>query len=94
MATLTRDKRIETRVTTIQKDLIERAAALRGKTVADFVSTVLQAAAEKVIQDHEVMSLSGKDREAFIEALLNPPAPNAALKGAMKAHNELIRESR
>ncbi|MCE3288874.1 MAG: ribbon-helix-helix protein, partial [Caulobacter sp.] len=32
-----RDERLETRVTADQKRLIERAAALQGRTVTDFV---------------------------------------------------------
>jgi uncharacterized protein (DUF1778 family) len=35
--TRTRAERLETRVTTEQKNLIERAAALQGRSVTDFV---------------------------------------------------------
>ncbi len=38
----TRTQRLEARVTAEQKALIERAAALQGRTVTDFVLTSVQ----------------------------------------------------
>ena len=37
-----RDQRLEARVTPVQKELIERAACVEGRTVTDFVITALQ----------------------------------------------------
>jgi uncharacterized protein (DUF1778 family) len=42
-----RAQRLETRVTLEQKSLIERAAALQGRTVTDFVLTSVQDAARR-----------------------------------------------
>lgn len=41
-----RAERLEARVTAEQKDLIERAATLQGRTVTDFVLTSVQEAAK------------------------------------------------
>ena len=46
----TRAERLETRVTAEQKSLIERAAALQGRTVTDFVLTSVQDAARRAIE--------------------------------------------
>jgi uncharacterized protein (DUF1778 family) len=42
----------------------------------------------------EVMILTGADREAFLEALLNPAPPTDRLVAAMKRHRELVRSAR
>jgi hypothetical protein len=46
----TRAERLEARVTTEQKALIERAAALQGRTVTDFVLTSVQDAARRALR--------------------------------------------
>ena len=71
-------ERLEARITRDQKRIIERAARLRGTSVTDFVVVSAQRAATDTIKDFEMMSLRGKAREAFVNALLNPPAPHAA----------------
>ena len=45
-----RSERLEARVTAEQKALIERAAALQGRTVTDFVLTSVQEAARRAIE--------------------------------------------
>ena len=77
-------ERLETRVTYEQKQLIERAAKLEGRSITDFVLAATQAAARQVIQEHEVLRLTTKDREVFVSALLNPPEPNAKLREAVR----------
>ncbi|HWA09024.1 MAG TPA: DUF1778 domain-containing protein, partial [Opitutaceae bacterium] len=67
-----RGERLETRVTAEQKKLIERAAALQGRTVTDFVLTSVQDAARRAIEEHSQLALSLRDSEAFVDALLNP----------------------
>src|SRR5215470_16004885 len=68
----TRAQRLEARVTAEQKTLIERAAALQGRTVTDFVLTSVQDAARRAIEEHRQLQLSVRDSQAFVEALLNP----------------------
>lgn len=77
-----RAERLETRVTAVQKQLIERAACAQGRTLSDFVATTLQEAARKVIEEARVWDLSEEQQRVFIEALLNPPAPNENLRAA------------
>ena len=84
----TKNARLEARITPEQKDLIERAAAYQGRTVSDFVVGVVQDAARAVIDEHEVLRLSGSQSRAFVEMLLDPPEPNEALEQAAKRYRE------
>jgi uncharacterized protein (DUF1778 family) len=89
-----RDQRLETRVTPGQKELIERAAHVQGRTVTDFVITTLQDAARKVIEDSAVWKLSEDQQKAFVEALMDPPAPNRKLRAAFRRYEKFKALSR
>ena len=81
-----RAQRLETRVTTEQKNLIERAAALQGRTITDFVLTSVQDAARRTIEEHQQFELSVRDSEAFVEALLNPRPINGRLRDTVRRY--------
>ena len=83
-----RAQRLEARVTAEQKRLIERAAALQGRTVTDFVLTSLQDAARRAIEEHREFQLSVRDSEAFVEALLNPKPVNDRLRETIRRYRE------
>lgn len=82
----TRSERLEARVTSEQKDLIERAAAIQGRSVTDFVVSTVQDAAQKAIEDHQRIVLSVQDAEAFVEALLNPQPVNDRLRETIRRY--------
>jgi uncharacterized protein (DUF1778 family) len=75
-----RNERLEARITAEQKLLIEQAAALQGRSVTDFVLTSVQDAARRAIEDHQRLDLTIRDRQAFVEALINPPSVNDRLR--------------
>ena len=81
-----KEERLEARVTPAQKRLIERAAALRGTSVTEFVVASAQEAATTTIKDFDVLQLRDQAREVFINAVLNPPAPNEAVRAAAKRY--------
>jgi uncharacterized protein (DUF1778 family) len=83
-----RAQRLETRITDEQKSLIERAAALQGRTVTDFVLTSVQDAARRAIEEHQQLELSIRDSEAFVEALLNPKPVNDRLRETVRRYRE------
>jgi uncharacterized protein (DUF1778 family) len=87
-----RAERIEARVSREQKELLERAAALEGRSMTDFIVTSAQEAATQVITRHELLRLSPRDQVEFVEALLNPPAPNEALRAAAARYRNLRAE--
>jgi uncharacterized protein (DUF1778 family) len=78
-----RSERVEARVTLEQKKLLERAAALEGRSLTDFLLSSAQAAAVEAISRHELLKLTPDDQDIFVAALLNPPAPNEALRAAV-----------
>lgn len=79
-----KQERLEARITPTQKRLIERAAELKGTTVTQFVVASAQQAATDTIQNFEVLRLRDEAREVFVNALLNPPAPNEAARAAAR----------
>jgi uncharacterized protein (DUF1778 family) len=84
----TRAERLETRVTAEQKSLIERAAALQGRSLTDFVLTSVQDAARRAIEEHSRLALSVRDSEAFVNGLLNPPPVNDRLRDTVRRYRE------
>jgi uncharacterized protein (DUF1778 family) len=81
-------ERLEARLTPEQKNLIARAAALRGFTVTQFVVASAQQAASQAIKDFELLTLHDPARDVFVNAILNPPAPNAAARSAAKRYKK------
>ncbi len=82
----TRDARLEARVSAAQKGLLQQAAALSGRTLSEFVVASAQDAARRVIAEHESIRVSRQEQLAFVQALLQPPEPNARLKRAAEAY--------
>ena len=81
-------ERVEARLSAEQKALIERAARLRGCSLSDYLVRSAQDAAERDIHNHEVITLSARDSQLFVEALLNPRSPNEALLAAAREYQE------
>lgn len=83
-----KDERLEARVTRKQKKLIAQAAALRGTSVTEFVVASAQEAATEVIRDYRLLSLHSEAGDVFVNAVLNPPAPNEAARRAARRYRE------
>lgn len=86
MATAIKETRLQARLSETQKAILEQAAAIRGITLSEFVVSAAQTAAEEVIRDLRVIYLTAEGSRAFAEALLDPPAPNKALRKAFKQY--------
>ena len=84
----TRAQRLEARVTAEQKSLIERAAALQGRTVTDFVLASVQDAARRAIEEYHQLTLSVRDSEAFVSALLKAEPVNDRLRDTVRRYRE------
>lgn len=78
--------RIEARLPRETKATIEHAARLAGVSASDFIITHAHEAARNVISEHERWRLDRLQSEAFVDALLNPPEPNEALRRAAERH--------
>jgi uncharacterized protein (DUF1778 family) len=79
-------QRLELRVAASAKKLIQRAMAVSGLTAGDLAYE----GARRVLDEHQRMLLTGADREAFLDALTNPPKPAKKLISALKRHRELM----
>jgi len=79
-------ERIELRVAASAKQLIQRAMAVSGLTAGDLAFE----GARRVLDEHQRMVLTGRDRDAFLEAVANPPPPSKKLVAALKRHRQLF----
>lgn len=82
--------RLEARLPASIYALLKRAAEMKGRSLTDFVVSAAQDAAQRAIEEEGIMRLSAEDQARFAEALINPPAPNAALKRAMRRYLEHV----
>ena len=83
-----KSERLEARISPENKELFQRAADIQGRTLTDFVVSSLISAANQIIQENEIMVLSRKDQEIFVEALLNPPEPSEKLRLAAQRYKK------
>jgi uncharacterized protein (DUF1778 family) len=79
-------ERIELRVASSAKELIQRAMAVSGLTAGDLAYE----GARQVLAEHERMVLSGAERDAFLDALMNPPEPAEKLVAALRRHRQMF----
>ena len=86
----TRTARIEARITPDALAVVKRAAELQGRSVSDFVVAAAQDAARRTIENMQVIRLSVEDQRRFAEAIIDPPAPNDALRRAARLHAESV----
>ena len=86
----TRNARLEARIAPKALAIVRRAAELQGRSVSDFVVAAAQDAAQRAIEDAQLIRISVDEQRRFVGLLLNPPAPAAALRRARKAHSKLI----
>jgi uncharacterized protein (DUF1778 family) len=87
-ASVGKTERIEARVSTPQKEILQRAADLEGRSLTDFVISSAQEVAKRVISEHEVLRLTARDSEVLLNALLNPPSANENLRRAARRHKQ------
>ena len=84
-----RGERLEARVTSQMKAMIEQAASLEGRTVTDFLLMSVQEAARIVIENHARLDLTVRDRQAFVDAFLNPQPVNDRLRDTVRRYRDL-----
>ena len=83
--------RLEARISTDLHSLLKRAAELQGRTMTDFVVAAVQDAAQRAVEQAEVIRLSMADQRCFAEALLAPPTAKPAMKRAVARRQKLLR---
>jgi len=83
--------RLEARISIDLHAMLKRAAELEGRTMTDFVISAVQIAAQRTIEQAEVIQLSLADQESFAQALLSPPQISPALERAFARRQKLLR---
>ena len=82
--------RLEARISAEEKELLKRAADLQGCTLTEFVVRSAQEAARKTVKEHQMMSLTARDTEAFVKALIDPGEPSQKLKRAAERYKKVM----
>ena len=85
-----RTARIEARIAPEALETVKRAAELEGRSVSDFIVAAAHAAAKRTVKEAQIFRLSIEDQKRFVEAILDPPAPNDALRQAAAAYHDLV----
>jgi uncharacterized protein (DUF1778 family) len=83
--------RLQARISSDLHSLLKRAAELQGRTMTDFVAAAVQEAAQRAIEQTEVIRLSLADQECLAQALLSPPKQAPVLKRAFSRRRKLLR---
>ena len=86
-----KQERMHIRLDALSKLKLERAAAYAHKSLSEFVLGQALNAADKVIHEHETLTLNEADWEVFLDALEDPPEPSTKLKQAFAEHKKRVR---
>jgi uncharacterized protein (DUF1778 family) len=79
-----RRETLNLRIKADERDLIDRAARLRGKNRTDFILEAARQAAEEAIFDQSLIIAAPEAFDAFLARLEAPPQPNAGLRKTMQ----------
>lgn len=82
METATNDARIDFRLASQAKAVIEEAAALTGQSLSDFAVSTLLERATQVLNAKRIRPLSERDARTFLSVLDSEQPPNQALREA------------
>ena len=86
-----KDTRFFARVSSGDKRLIEKAAAVTGQSVGAFVIAQAREAATRLVDDHYVIRLTKVESRRLVKALLAPPhPPTPARKKAMERYRQSV----
>jgi uncharacterized protein (DUF1778 family) len=91
MPTVASTARLEARISPESHATLKRAAEIQDRTITDFVTTAVQDAAQRAIEQAEVIHLSLADQECFARALISPPRMVPALERAFARRKEILR---
>jgi uncharacterized protein (DUF1778 family) len=75
-----RSERVDLRMTPAAKRTLQRAAAIRNKTLTEFLLDTGLNAAHDALADRRVFQLDAKRWNAFMQALSHPPKDNPRLR--------------
>ncbi|MCX8375327.1 DUF1778 domain-containing protein, partial [Escherichia coli] len=68
MPSVTQTARLEARISTELHAMLKRAAEIQGRTMTDFIISAVQDAAQRAIEQTDIIRLSRTDQEIFAQA--------------------------
>jgi uncharacterized protein (DUF1778 family) len=83
-STARKDDLIQIRASAATKAILNRAAALRGQKLSEFMLDSARARAEETILDQRLFVLDDADYKAFLAVLDAPAKPDKALRARMR----------
>ncbi|MEH1873383.1 type II toxin-antitoxin system TacA family antitoxin [Nostoc sp.] len=83
-----KDCRIDLRVTQEQKEILERAASLKGISLSAYTLFHVLPVAKQDIDANERLVLSNVDRDLFMSVMENPPELKGKLKSAIHKYRQ------
>ena len=86
--------RLDVRLRSDNKALIEEAATLSGKTVSEYVVSTLVRQSTEVLQRHRHIRLSDRDRDQFLALLDASDEPSPALTQAARNYKRIVGANR
>jgi uncharacterized protein (DUF1778 family) len=89
-----RTTRVEARISPDALAVVKRAAEIQGRSLSDFLVAAAQDAAQRTIEETQIIRLSVQDQQALANAILSPAEPTQALRRAKASHKRLIVKSR
>lgn len=87
------DNRITARISSSVRERLEKAAALSGATLNQFLVQAALKEAHKILEEERVIILSERDANKVFSLLENPPTPNVRLQEAAIRHKAFFRET-
>lgn len=86
-AEISKDERIELRVTSTDKRIFRRAQKLSGdKSFSSFIVRVVKQKAEEIVAKNDRIIATEKDRKVFFDAVFGNSKPNENLVEAAKRY--------
>jgi uncharacterized protein (DUF1778 family) len=82
--------RLDVRLRSDNKALIEEAATLSGKTMSEYVVSTLVQQSTEVLQRHRHVQLSDQDRDQFLALLDASDEPSPALTQAARRYKRIL----
>jgi len=85
-ATNPRDERIDLRISPDLKTLLSRAASYSGMSLSSFLVSTAAIRAKELVAEHEALTLTPRDWEAFLAALDDADRPRPRLEAAARRY--------
>lgn len=86
-APLSKDERVELRISSTEKRIFKRAQRLSGdKSFSSFIVRVVKKQAEEILAKNDRIIATEKDRQVFFDAVFGKTKPNQNLVEAAKRY--------